>query len=140
MLFKKTSLIFIASSLALPLFANAADLTIINNTDIYGTGYVNFSPCSSRAGDKGILKPHQPLTVPGKVFSIFCLGFSCEAHVYGTQDCSGKELAAVTIDPDKGVTKINNYDKEHFAVSGTGTNIIIDPVNKGWKNWFNWLF
>lgn len=122
----------------LPLFAYS-NIDVINNTDSYGTGYINFSPCSASAGDKGILKPHATFSVPESAIKLFC-GSSCDAHVFASKSCSGKEIAKVKIDSKKGVTSITNYDKEHYNISGGGTSVTIDPVAQGLSDWFHSLF
>jgi hypothetical protein len=117
-----------------------AEISVTNNTDSYGTGYIASSPCSSQIGDRGIIKPHGGLKVPEVAIEYYCGIFTCEAHVYATQDCSGKEIATLTVDFYNGVTHINNLDSEHFVVSGGGNQVVIDPGSKSWlERLFKWL-
>jgi hypothetical protein len=114
--------------ISLPLMSHAAEITITNNTDNYGTGKFGTSPCSNIAGDNGVGKPHQTLTVPQAVFDLFCIGKTCKAKVYFSKNCSGQQVATATIDPHKGVLDVTNLDDAHYKVNYTLTNVTVDPV------------
>lgn len=129
--------LFVVSSLPI---ISYADITIINNTDYYGTGKFNYSPCSSIAGDAGIAKPHNPLTVPQSVISFYCAITSCTAHIYLSQNCSGEEVATATVDKNNGITEINNLDPDRFEISGGGYYVTIQAKTSKIKKWLNWLF
>src|SRR5262245_23555239 len=117
MSFKKIILISAFTLVILPALS-FADITIVNNTDYYGTGYTSLSPCSSKVGV--VVQPHQVYTVSQSILDLACGWFGCEAHVFMTNDCSGKELATVELD-SHGITKIVNHDKENFEITGGGT-------------------
>lgn len=107
-----------------PWMAHAIDITINNNTNLHGTGYINSSPCSSFAGENGIIKPHSSLTIPQAIMGLFCImGMPCEAHVFMTKDCSGKEIATAKIDLKKGILDYTNLDPEHFDIQASGGNV-----------------
>lgn len=129
--------VLLISSLPLSTYA---DVTVVNNTDYYGTASLSLTPCSSRAGDRGIIPPHGSLTVPGSLLNTFCSLFSCDAHIYASKDCSGKEVATVTVDSENGITSIKNYAKDQFVINGGGMSATIDPASGSWKNWLKWFF
>jgi hypothetical protein len=108
----------------------AKDITVDNRTDKYGTGYLNYSPCSSKAGDKGIVKPHSSMKMSQSTIETFCGFFSCDARIYASKDCGGSEIAIITLNYDHGVTHIKNLDKEHYSFSGSGSHIKIEPAKE----------
>ena len=132
-----------AITLASISLAAHADLSVVNHTESFGTAYLSTviasSPCSSRAGDRGIMKPNGKLDVPQAVFTIFCGLLTCEAHIYADTNCGGNEVTRITVDPYKGITDINNLDPEHYVASHSGNDVIMDP-GPGNKNLFQRLF
>lgn len=119
-----------------------ADITVTNNTDSYGTAYINRSPCSSMTGGKGIIQPYQSnFVIAQSVLDTFCFMSECVAHVFSTKDCedSGKEIAGVEIDRKKGILHIINYNQKRFDIIGSGTRVTINPAKKGWRKWFDWF-
>lgn len=114
-----------------------ADITINNNTDYYGTGYTNFTPCSSRLGV--IIEPHQIYTIPQSKIDGLCGLFGCEVHIFLTNNCSGNEFATVQVN-HSGVTSIDNHDREHFEIVGSGNYFTLNVIKKGWRSWFKFPF
>lgn len=117
---------------ATPLLATAAtNVTIVNNTDATGTGYAGWSPCSTAAPNhEGEIKPHESKTIDISPVAVFCGGKdkNCDAHVFLSKNCSGKQLAKVVINATKGIISITNYDKAHYNVSLNGNVAQIDPA------------
>ncbi len=125
--------------LSCPVIANADDFVISNNTDLYGSLTLGYSPCSSSLGSEGIVKPHEAHVFSHKLLSLFC-GSSCTAYIYPNNNCSGTALGTAKIDYKAGVVSYTNNDEEHYKVTGSGFNFTIDPVNNGLKGWLNRLF
>jgi len=128
-------LIFNIVCISIPTFSFAmhSDLHIQNNTGSYGTAtlstMLSSSPCSSHAGSEmGIIKPHEPLTIPQIAFDIFCGLLPCQAHVYATTDCSGPEVAVLSIQNGWGITGIQSQDSR-YKFSGSGNNLTVDPAS-----------
>lgn len=134
---KKLALTLIITTLPVISFA---DITLVNNTDLYGTAALSMSPCSSRAGDRGIIPPHGTLTVPQSILNSFCSLWSCDAHIYATKDCSGKEMATITVNSSDGITNIQNNVSDQYTITGGGMSIQIDPVANGFFGWLKSLF
>lgn len=115
-----------------PLLANAAtNITIINNTDSSGTGYAGWSPCSTAAPNhEGVIKPHEAKTIDISPVAIFCGGKdkNCDAYVFLNNNCSGKAVAKVVINANKGIISIPYYDKAHYNVTLNGNVAQIDPA------------
>lgn len=143
-------IIFICSMVCcLPLYAYAennhidtVDISVTNNTDFYGTGHFAYSVCSSHVpGGDGIIKPHQSgFKIPGSFIKLFCGNSDCDATIYASQDCSGPKKGVVTVNANKGVVKIENYDKEHFNVVGSGNQITINQTSRSFIDWMKSLF
>lgn len=134
-----SSFLFLFILSLFPIICFADDIHLLNNTNFYGTAHVSYSPCSSAAGDTGIMHPHGTLVVPGSAITAFCGPFSCDAHLYMSKDCSGKEVATITISSRKGIIAIKNHDPEHLSLSGSGSQGVINPVSL-WKKWFGFMF
>lgn len=136
MTFKKSSLICAIALSVFPLFSYA-DIDVRNNTKGFGTAKTNLSPCSSTAGDAGIINPDSNLTIPQFVLNLYC-AFGCNVEVYMTKNCSGKSIATLTVNPNKGITKINNHNEVGYFVLGNGKAASINggPV----KNIFDFIF
>lgn len=112
-----------------PLIASAETMiTIINNTDSYGTGYAGFSPCSTIAGDAGIIKPHETKSLDISAVSMFCGDRNCDGHVFLNKSCSGRQMAKVVVNAKKGIISVTNYDTQHYNVTIDGNTARIDPV------------
>lgn len=145
MMMKKIAHFCALAFCSLPIVAFAttdSDIYVTNNTNLYGTGYFSFSPCSSMVpnGD-GIVKPHQAgFKIPGSFIKIFCGSSDCEATIFASKDCSGPKKGVVTVNANKGVVKITNYDKEHFNVTGSGNNITVSQVSGSFTDWIKSLF
>lgn len=133
---KKIALASLLAAVAMPLIAKA-DITIVNNTDYYGTGKIDIF-CSNIAGDKGVIKPHSPLTVEQSVLDMVCSS-TCDATVYVTKDCSGKAVAKAKLDGKKGVLSVTNLDSKRFTITGGGNNITIEQVSS-WTDWLKKIF
>ena len=108
-----------------------ADITIMNNTDYYGTAYTNLIPCSSQFGF--VMPPHQPATISQSTIDLIC-PFGCDVHVFLSKNCSGNEFATVHVDPGYGITRVDNHDTQHFEIVGSGTSVTVNQI-KGWKKW-----
>ena len=121
-------------------FIAYADVNIVNNTDIFGTASLStMAGCSSDLGDRGIIKHHSTIVIPQYLFNAFCT-FGCTASIYASKNCGGKVMGTAEITPGKNITKMTNYDKEHFEVQGGGDNVIINPVKKGFMDWIKTIF
>ena len=115
-----------------------ADITINNNTQLYGTGKMGISPCSKIAGNKGIIQPgQQGFKVPQAILDFYCIG-SCTAKVYMDKECD-KEVASVKISNKDGVVKVDNHFPEQFDVVGLGKNITINQKS-GFEQFINRIF
>ena len=132
---KKIALTSLLAAIAMPMMAHA-DITIVNNTDYYGTGKIDIF-CSN-ISDNGVIKPHSQMNVGKDVLDMVCSS-TCDATVYVTKDCSGKPIAKAKLDNKKGVVSVTNLDTKRFAISGGGTSITIDPVSS-WEDWFKKIF
>lgn len=121
---------------ALPTIA-LADITVNNASNAFATANMDFSPCSSIVGDAGMMKPKTNLTVPKAVTDMYCGIKPCQANVYLSKNCSGKKIAVVTVDKDKGVIDIKNYSAD-YAFSGSGNSIVLNGRSHG--GLFEWLF
>ncbi len=142
---KKIILLNVIAITCLPFFAFAMDIHLENNSDTYVTAQAGFSPCSSVAGDNiGIIKPRTKdgpgkLTVPERALYVFCLGYTCDAHIYASNNCSN-EIAIVTASYSEGIKGIKNLDDKHYIASGSGGNGRLDQVSSGWIDWFKSMF
>lgn len=118
--------------------AALADIHILNNTEQAMTGSVR-GTCSSSIGE--ILKPHQPLTITKFQMNMIC-GFSheCSGDVFASDNCaSSHKIATVTVDPNKGITNIVNYNVDGYIVNRTGdSSVTID--NKPARKWYQLFF
>lgn len=106
-----------------PLLAHA-DVIINNYTNAPGTAYAGMSPCSSVAGDKGIIKAHSKMVVPQFVLDVYC-SKSCKANVFMTKNCTGHKIATLTVDKT-GITGISNDNVDGYVVSGGGKNVSVN--------------
>jgi hypothetical protein len=129
----------------LPALTYAADIKVNNETDLYGTAHFNafISTCSSRLGDRGIIKPgEKDFTVPESVIKTVCGSKNCEAFVFNSKNCSGDKLATVVVNAKDGVISINNHAADRFTVVGGGTSVTIKPksASSGFKAWIKSFF
>lgn len=124
--------------LSLPLAASADDFIVTNNTDIFGTLKIGYSPCSSNLGSSGIVSPHEVHRFSHTMMKMFC-GSSCTAYIYANNNCNGKEMGTAKIDSKVGVVSYTNKDQEHYVVNGSGFNFTIDPINLGFGHWLSSL-
>jgi len=133
---KKLALLGAIAITAAPLAAQA-DITIYNNTNSPATAYVNNSPCSNAAGSKGIIMPHQSISVPDWAANLFC-SHECTANVFMTKNCSGKSVASVTGNTRDGVKKVDNHHVNGYRVVGNGKSVTIEggPQKKKWYQLF----
>lgn len=127
----------LAIGISLPLFAQAADLTIVNNTYCPSTTITNNGACSTILGDSGVTKPHSTNVVTAAKIFIACIvnQKNCKADIYMTDDCTGPKVATVTFDIyDAGIKSILNYNtKIKYAVSGSSFHAELDggPASGG---------
>lgn len=128
MRFKLATLMGCILLASFPIASSAKTMvTIINNTDNYGTGSVKVV-CSAMAGDQGIVHPHETKTVDMSGLSLLCQDNDCEGHVFLSKDCSGKQVAKVILNANKGILSIVNYDKAHYRATLNDNVVTIDPV------------
>lgn len=125
--FKKEYFYFFILVMSIFPLLSYADITFVNNTDYYFTASTHLSPCSSVARGDGILAPHGQATIPKAILSSFCKFFSCDVNVFMSKDCSGKRVAAITMNTRKGITDIKNYDRQRVIFSGSGSNGSANP-------------
>lgn len=136
----KLSKTFFASSF---IFAStisfaSQDIIVENHTDIYATAKSKYSLCSSTlAGDNGMLKPHQALTIPKSVEDSYCV-FGCTVEVYASKNCSGASIFTAHIDHSNGVSSVTNHSST-YHVSGSGHQIALEG-GAGIKDWLKGLF
>ena len=116
-----------------------ADISLVNKTNFYGTAKFDNSPCSSKAGPFGTVKPNSTFNVPNFAISHYCGSTSCTAHVYMNTSCEGKEAVIVTLDAKNGVTNFTNLDPKHLDIQGSGHTITVNPI-AGFGNWIRGLF
>jgi hypothetical protein len=130
MVLKKIAFIGVAIALVnLPLYANAASLTTINNTDEFSSvrvtsGFIH--PCS---GDDGhYTKPRDTLETSWDVVKFLCMssGSVCTADIYMTPNCTGEIVANASLDlnnPNVVVTSLN--PKKYFIIAA-GTTVTMN--------------
>lgn len=125
--------LFIYSASLLMLSAPAfADVSIANNTNAAATALTTTSPCSSAAGDQGVIKPHSNVVVPQWVVGLYC-AFGCDINVYISNNCGGPKIATIHATADRGVTNINNHHVNGYKVVGSGFSASIEQdAPKGW--------
>lgn len=98
------------------------DITIHNDTNLFGTAKVGSSPCSS-AISGGVLAPKTSRAVPGFVFDMYCAYTECKAEFYANKNCSGESLATANINRT-GVTNVETHNTD-FYVNFDGQSIEI---------------
>ena len=114
--------------IALPAMANTGDFNITNNSDTYGTIQIGYFPCSSWAGEEGIMKPHALHVFTHTLISTIC-GKSCSADFYPSNNCSGKIIGTAKIDEDLGVISYTNNDEAHYSITGAGFDFTINQIS-----------
>lgn len=128
----------LSSSLAL------ADITVSNNTDLYGTAKVGFI-CSAIAGDRGIIHPQQQdFVIPTYALKEFCSNKPCSARIYATEHCDrggSQPLATVQIAyPDGMVGEPVYSTPQQIKISGGGDHVYVDPIGSRFGRWVKSLF
>lgn len=123
---KKTMLVSFIAACSMPLIAQAADLTIVNNTNRDSTSVINNGACSTILGEHGITRAHSTNVVPSMTVAFACLmnRSNCRADVYMTNNCSGPVVATAFFDVKTGIKSVTMYDNS-YAVSGGGFGITI---------------
>jgi hypothetical protein len=108
--------------------AQAADLTIVNNTNKDSTSIINSGMCSSYLPG-GVTKAGETNTVPASIIRSACKKHEtdCNADVYMSNNCSGNKIATVNFDITVGVKKISMLSKD-YHISGSAFKIQIDPA------------
>lgn len=117
-----------------------ADLTIVNNSSSAATASVTGSPCSSAAGNMGILQPHGgKVVVKDWILNMYCKN-GCTGHVYMNRNCSGKSIAEVKASTKDGVTDVQVADgsTDAYKIVGRGHNVSIEggPSRKWYQLFF----
>lgn len=111
----------------LPLMVNAADLTIVNNTNRDSTSIINGGACSTILGAHGITRAHSTNVVPSSVVTFACLAnrSNCKADVYMTANCTGPVVATAYFDTKSGIKVVTLHDNS-YTVTGGGFQVTID--------------
>lgn len=130
MFLKKAVLIGAAVTLvSMPLLAQAAELTTVNNTNEFSSVKVtsgSLHPCSGGAGQ--YTPPKSTLVTSWSLVSFLCMtsGNLCTADIYVTKDCSGAPIAAAQLDlANQNVAVTANYNQE-YNVTASGTTVTLD--------------
>lgn len=114
-----------------------ADLTLVNNTASPATASVTGSPCSSAAGNLGILQPHGgKVVVKDWILNMYCKN-GCTGHVYMNRNCSGKSIATVMAKTSDGVTSVSDV-ADGYKIAGMGKSVSIEggPSRKWYQLFF----
>lgn len=115
----------------------ADNIHLQNNTNTYMTASAGYSPCSSAAGDSGMIKPGEGLEVPSAALSLFCT-LGCEASIYASKSCSGKKIATVKINRDKTIGAVSNANGSGYVITASGNTVT--AVGGRFRSLFNFLF
>lgn len=104
---KKTVLSsLLITGLTLPLFAQANDLTITNNTDQDSTSKINQGLCSKDIlGPNGITYKHSTRVIKNVQIKVACMAKpeDCKADVYMTNNCTGSVITTIDFSVTKGI-------------------------------------
>lgn len=115
----------------------AGNIHLQNNTNTYMTASAGYSPCSSAAGDSGMIKPGEGLDVPPAALILFC-AYGCDASIYASKSCSGKKIATVKINKDKTIGAVNNTSDGVYVIAASGNTVT--ATGGRFRNLFNFLF
>lgn len=123
MSFKKIIAASIITALSIPALAQAADLTIVNNTNQTSTSMINGTSCSSALGDIGITAPHSQSTIPSSKVNLACIAnpTNCRADVYMTNNCTGSSVAVVIFDTKTGIKSVSMIDNSYAISAATNS-------------------
>jgi hypothetical protein len=128
-----------AVTLSMTPFAAFADITIKNNTSSAATAFAGNSPCSSAAGDRGVMQPHAQVTIPDFLVGMYCSS-DCKAQVFMSKNCSGKSIATIVANKREGIKSIANNDSSPngYHLEGHGNTISIEggPSRKWYQLFF----
>lgn len=105
-------------------FANT-QFAVDNHTKAYGTAQTGMSPCSSSAGNTGLIKPHGVYKVPEDAFNMFCKT-TCQIKLYMNKNCSHKPIGIIKVNHTKGILKIDDYHVNQYALSGSGFLLAVE--------------
>lgn len=121
-----TSLLAMSVS-SVSIFAQAANLTIINNTGQDSTSYINNSPLCSSYIPNGTTKAHSTNVIPESTISAACMvdTVNCKADVYMTNNCTGPVVATIIFDINQGIKGIIPRSPI-YKFSGGGFTIHVD--------------
>lgn len=119
---KKLAAAALAFVVTFPVITHA-DITVYNNTNAYSSGQLSSSPCSSIIGSRGVLGPKSSVNIPQVVFDMYC-PTTCEVHVFMNKSCSGKKVATLQVDHEKGVMSIQNHGQ--YTLTGGGSILMIN--------------
>lgn len=137
----KKTFVMTALSLAIPSFAMANDLTIINNTNAESTSVINNGACSNILGPAGVTHAHSTNVVTEAFITKGCIfnKNNCKAEVHMTNNCTGPVIANVIFDVKTGIKQIETVaNSDGYVVSGSGFTASFDGGPAG-KNWFQRL-
>ncbi len=108
-----------------------ADIKITNNSNAYLSAKTQ-GMCG------GSIKPHETdFYIPQATIDSLCYFSNCSIEVFAAENCQGSKIAIVTVDRKKGVVDINNTDKGHYVLSGSGKNLNIDEVHHSKSSFFD---
>jgi len=132
----KSLLFALASLISTSSFA-FQELTVTNKSNAYATGRAGYSPCSSFAGEKGVLQPLGTMTIPQMALDLYCKP-NCNVDIYISKSCSGKSIATAHVDYNNGVTSVSNHNAGAYHIAGTGHNMYLEAGAK--KSLFDLIF
>ena len=104
----RKTVLFVATSIciALPFQAQAGDLIVNNRTDFDSTSATNGAICSKILGNEGVSRAHtEHNVIPERKVKMACTilhKHDCRADVYMSANCTGRKVASVVFDVDKG--------------------------------------
>jgi len=117
-MFSKKNIAYVVALLAMGTMVNAAqaaDLTISNQTQHDSTCVINDGACSTILGESGVTHPHQTNVISSNKIKFACLlnRSNCKADVYMTANCTGPKIATVIFDTNSGIKTTTMYDNSY---------------------------
>lgn len=131
----KKTLFLITATLfaAIPFQAQAGDLIANNRTNFDSTTVTNGAVCSTILGETGISRAHtEGNVIPDRKVRLACglRKHDCVAAVKMTANCTGRTIATVVFDVDKGIVSITPAAGEtQFKVSGSGFVSTVEQIS-----------
>ena len=116
---------------ALPLQAQAAALTITNNTNFDSTSIINNGPCSTKLGPSGTTHAHSTNVVPDSIVKMACQRSpsNCTAVVYLNGSCTAPAVYIVVLDVNAGIKSAEPIDpaSNQYVISYSGFTATLSP-------------